>query len=259
MRTAPGTRNAAAAARGAARNPATPWQVAVFALRGAKAYRGCHVSQTDSFIEEVTEEVRRDRLFRLMRKYGWIAVLVVLLVVGGAAWNEWRKAQAETRAQATGDAIIAALQADAPDARVGALAAVETHTPGARAVVDMLRAAELAGAGQAGEAAALLDRVATDGALPDIYRDLAGFKAALLPGALSAEERRQRFEGLVAAGSPLRLQAEEQLALMDIEAGARAAAIERLQRIMDDSEATAGLQRRASRLMLALGADSRAG
>jgi len=55
------------------------------------------------------------------------------------------------------------------------------------------------------------------------------------------------------------LQAQEQLALMDIEAGARDAAIERLQKIMDDSEVTPGLQRRASRLMLALGADSRAG
>jgi len=217
------------------------------------------VSQTDSFIEEVTEEVRRDRLFRLMRKYGWIAVLVVLLVVGGAAWNEWRKAEAEARAQATGDAIIAAMQADAPDARVDALATVETHTPGAQAVVDMLRAAELAQDGQAGEAAELLDRVATDGALPDIYRDLAGFKATLLADALPAEERRLRLEALVASGSPLRLQAQEQLALMDIEAGARDAAIERLQKIMDDSEVTPGLQRRASRLMLALGADSRAG
>jgi hypothetical protein len=217
------------------------------------------VSQTDSFIEEVTEEVRRDRLFRLMRKYGWIAVFVVLLVVGGAAWNEWRKAEAEARAQATGDAIIAAMQADAPDARVDALATVETHTPGAQAVVDMLRAAELAQDGQAGEAAELLDRVATDGALPDIYRDLAGFKATLLADALPVEERRLRLEALVASGSPLRLQAQEQLALMDIEAGARDAAIERLQKIMDDSEVTPGLQRRASRLMLALGADSRAG
>ena len=217
------------------------------------------MSQTDSFIEEVTEEVRRDRLFRLMRKYGWIAVLAVFLVVGGAAWNEWRKAQAEARAQATGDAILAALQADAPDARAGELAAVETHTPGGQAVVDMLRAAELARAGQVDEAATLLDRVATDGALPDIYRDLAGFKAVLLPGALGEDERRARLEGLVQAGSPLRLQAQEQLALMDIAAGARDSAVERLRAIMDDSQATPGLQRRASRLMLALGADSRAG
>ena len=51
------------------------------------------MSDTDSFIDEVTEEVRRDRLFGLMKRYGWIAALAVLLIVGGAAWNEWRKAQ----------------------------------------------------------------------------------------------------------------------------------------------------------------------
>jgi fermentation-respiration switch protein FrsA (DUF1100 family) len=42
------------------------------------------VSDTDSFIDEVTEEVRRDRLFGLMKRYGWIAALAVLLIVGGA-------------------------------------------------------------------------------------------------------------------------------------------------------------------------------
>ncbi|MTJ04142.1 MAG: hypothetical protein FH759_05525 [Sediminimonas qiaohouensis] len=216
------------------------------------------MSQTDSFIEEVTEEVRRDRLFRLMRRYGWIAVLAVLLLVGGAALNEWRKSQAEARAQATGDAILAAMQADEPQARVDALASVETHTPGAQAVVDMLRAAELVADGQAEAAAGALDSIATDGELPEIYRDMAGFKSALLAETLGDEERRLRLEGLVSSGSPLRLQAEEQLALMDIAAGAREDAIERLQRIMDDSMVTSGLRRRASRLMLALGAEDAA-
>ena len=51
------------------------------------------MSDTDSFIEEVSEEVRRDRLFKLMKRYGWIAILAVLLLVGGAAFNEVRKAR----------------------------------------------------------------------------------------------------------------------------------------------------------------------
>ena len=45
------------------------------------------MSNPDSFIREVTEEVRRDRLYGYVRRYGWIAALLVLLVVGGAAWN----------------------------------------------------------------------------------------------------------------------------------------------------------------------------
>ena len=70
------------------------------------------MSQSESFIEEVTEEVRRDRMFGLMRRYGWIAVLLVLMLVGSAAWIEWRKAQAQAAAQAMGDAMIAALEAE---------------------------------------------------------------------------------------------------------------------------------------------------
>ena len=45
------------------------------------------MSNPDSFIDEVTEEVRRDRLFALFRKYGWIGLVVVLGIVGGAGWT----------------------------------------------------------------------------------------------------------------------------------------------------------------------------
>jgi len=49
------------------------------------------MSDTDSFIDEVTEEVRRDQLYGYLRKYGWIAAVVILAIVCGAAWNEYRK------------------------------------------------------------------------------------------------------------------------------------------------------------------------
>ena len=52
------------------------------------------MSDTDSFIDEVNEEVRRDRFYFMLKRYGWIAVLAVILLVGGAAWNEYQKAQA---------------------------------------------------------------------------------------------------------------------------------------------------------------------
>ncbi len=57
------------------------------------------MSNTDSFIEEVSEAVRRDRLYALMRRYSGLAVALVALIVGGAAYNEWRKAETLARAQ----------------------------------------------------------------------------------------------------------------------------------------------------------------
>ena len=38
-------------------------------------------NQSDTFIDEVTEELRRDRLYGAMRRYGWIVVLVIVAVV----------------------------------------------------------------------------------------------------------------------------------------------------------------------------------
>ena len=42
-------------------------------------------NQNDSFIDEVTEDLRRDRLFGVFRRYGWIAIALIVLVVAGAA------------------------------------------------------------------------------------------------------------------------------------------------------------------------------
>jgi hypothetical protein len=212
------------------------------------------VSQSESFIEEVTEEVRRDRLFGLMRRYGWIAILVVLALVGGAAWNEWRKAQDAAAAQAAGDALIAALSADDSAARVSALREVEATSNGARIARDFLTVSELIETGATDEALALLQTIASDGEVDQTYRQLAGFKALLLDaGDMSLADRRVGFEGIAQTSPMLRVAAEEQLALIEIEQGDIQAAISRLQSLQSDAEATAGLRQRASQLIVALG------
>jgi hypothetical protein len=96
------------------------------------------MSDTDSFIEEVSEEVRRDRMFDLFRRYGWIAVAAVLLLVGGAAWNEWSRSQQQTRAEALGDAVVAALQLEDAAQRAAALQDIQSQTADGQAMVQLL-------------------------------------------------------------------------------------------------------------------------
>ncbi|WP_375266065.1 hypothetical protein [Planktotalea sp.] len=216
------------------------------------------MSDTDSFIEEVSEEVRRDRLYGYMRKYGWIAVLAILAIVGGAAYNEYSKAQNLAKAQTAGDAILAALEADEPEARVAALEEVRGQdiTQGAKAVVSLMQAAEQGASDDAAGSQAALEKIAVDGSLPEIYRQIASFKAASQSnGSLSVEDRRIRLEALSAPGTSLRLLATEQLALIDIETADTDAAIEKLQGIVVDAEVTAGLRQRATQLIIALGAE----
>ncbi len=213
------------------------------------------MSQSDSFIDEVTEEVRRDRLYRTFKRYGWIGIVAVLLLVGGAAFNEWRKAQVRAEAEALGDAIIVALGEEDRAARNAALEAIEPQTGGARAIVGLLAAGE-SGTEAAPESAERLLALADSPDVPQVYRQIAVLKAVALPDAgLSPEDKRTRLEGLAAAPGIVRLLAEEQLALVDIEQGERERALERLGEIADSAEATAGLRQRAAQLIVALDGD----
>ena len=211
------------------------------------------MSDTDSFIDEVTEEVRRDRMFNLLRRYGWIAVVAVLLLVGGAAWNEWRLSQQRKQSEALGDAIVSALQLETAAERATALQKIETAE--APAIIQLLSAAELAGDDRGCEAIAQLAAVQSNDTLPLIYRHIAEFKALVIEDdGQSAETRRTGFERLIASGSALRVLAEEQLALLDIAANDVDGALVRLQRLLEDSEITPGVRRRVTQLITALGA-----
>ncbi|OED50919.1 hypothetical protein [Leisingera sp. S232] len=212
------------------------------------------MSDTDSFIDEVTEEVRRDRLYVMLKRYGWIGGLAVALIVGGAAFREYTKAKDLAAAEKLGDEITAALEIDGSEAQATALAAVSAESAGGAAVLNMLEAGALAEAGKTAEAVARLEAVAVDGDLPLIYRSIASFKAlALQADSLSAADRRVQYEALAQPGAPLALLAAEQLALLDVEEGNTEAAVNRLRDIVADATVSADLKERASQVIVALG------
>ena len=210
------------------------------------------MSDSDSFINEVTEEVRREKLYGYLRRYGWIGVAAVLLLVGGAAFNEYRAGQERAAAEATGDALLAALEVDDPAARAAAMAGIDTSGPSA-AVALLLRAATLEEAGDTAGAAEVLGNLASNGDVPEMYRDLAAFKAAMLPTDDLAA-RKANLEALASPGRPFSLLAQEQLAYVALDEGDQAGAIAILEHIVEDAAVTRGLRDRAETLMVALGA-----
>lgn len=213
------------------------------------------MSDTDSFIDEVSEEVRRDRLFKLMKKYGWIAIVLVLVLVGGAAFNEYRKASEQAAAQALGDEIIVALQTEDDDARASALQALVAQGE-ASAIVGLLTAVEDVNSGSQDAAVAGLLAITQDQNLPTAYRQVAELKLLMLLGDdLPTPERMSRLQTLAAPGAPFRLLAEEQMAMAEISANDSENALIRLFAILEDGEVTAGLRRRVSQLIVALGGD----
>lgn len=219
------------------------------------------MSNQDSFIDEVTEEVRRDKLYKTFRKYGWIGALLVILIVGGAAFNEYRKAQAASEAQAAGDAILAALEISDPLERVTALAELEASGSAEKqAILALMRADSALQSDDRSTAMALFTKLADDSALPTSYRDLATMKLVLAAGSdMSADEKIGRLNSMALGGGAFRLLATEQLALAEIERGDSDAALAHLRTIIEDATVSQGLRRRASQLIVALGGELTAG
>ncbi len=215
------------------------------------------MSNPDSFIDEVTDEVRRDKLFATFKKYGWIGGLLVAVVVGGTAWTEWRKSADAAQAQAFGDAVFAATEAADPAARRAALAAVPA-TGERAAVLNLLLASDPSDDRTATIGA--LQKVEADATLPQVWRDLAVLRRLSLQGAeLSLAERRGLLEPIAQPGRTFRPLAAEQLAYLLVEEGKAPEAITALQALTEDQEAPAGLRSRAGQMIVALGGTPKQG
>lgn len=214
------------------------------------------MSDSDGFIEEVTEELRRDQMMATLKRYGWIAVLVVLLIVGGAAFSEYRKAQTRAQAEGLGDAILSALESEDAASRVTGLQSVEAADPQASAVLALLTASEQLAADDLSGAVSNLDAVAVNADIPLIYRQIAQFKSLTLQtDTLPVADRKQGFEALGAAGGNLSLLAQEQLALIAIQEGDAEGAIAVYQAVLNDAGVTPDLQQRALQVIVALGGE----
>lgn len=210
------------------------------------------MSESDSFIHEVSEEVRRDRLFRMFKKYAWVLALVVIAIVGGTAYNEWNKSASEAEARLTGDLMSAAIAANDP----GALQSLAAEQSASKFVLQLQQANLLIEAGDTAAALEALRAVANDAGAAPVYADLAWLKIVMLDGPnMPATEREITLDRLTAANAPYRLLAQEQRAMQYVRDGDIEAAINDLLAILGDTAAPTGLRNRAQQLIVALGGD----
>ncbi|MCH1412771.1 MAG: hypothetical protein L7U86_05190 [Rhodobacteraceae bacterium] len=214
------------------------------------------MSDTDSFLQEVSEELRRDRLYKHLRKYGWIAILLVIVIVGAATYREYLKSQAVMEAQLFGTSIIGALNEKNAVDRISKLQKINAPSENSKAILAMLLSAETNGNNSLGLEKSTLSDITQSLSIDAHYRDLLNFKILLGSAeTMNLDERRTAFEVLSKPGNPFRLLAEEQMVLIEIELGNTDKAIEKISQILLDSELTAGLRNRATQMMIALGKD----
>lgn len=206
------------------------------------------MSDTDSFIDEVTEEVRRDRLFGYFRRYGWIPAVIILALVGGTAYSEWSKSVVAQAAQVRGDALLDALDVQDKPESISALSSIVAQED-----TDVVASFLLAGLDQS-LASELLTVIAENMEQPKYIRDLARLKLAATPDAASKDEAVSILTDLSAPGGLYRNAATEILVALELQRGNRDVALELLQSHVQDAGATRAQVQRMGELIVALGA-----
>jgi hypothetical protein len=231
--------------------------------KAVATHSGERIRVVDIF-DEVEEDLRAERAEKLLKKYGWVLIVVIVAIVGAAAgWQLWKRHQnqQDTAAATRYIAVQNALEqspvqpAAATPAQLAALDQLAATAPDGYRTLARLQAADLkAGAGDNAGAIALWNTVAADPNADRLLRDLASLLAAQHeldhgdPAQLEA-----RLKPLAERGNPWSTLAQEQLAMLDLRQGKLDDARKMLQTLSFDIDSPAGLRARASALLTGLG------
>lgn len=207
---------------------------------------------TDVF-REVDEEVRREQLLKLWRRYSKHVIAAVLLVLAVIAailgWRQWQEQRRIDRA----NAYLAA--AALPPAEAVEAYEQMTGEDGYGVLARLRQGSVLAELGRKAEALAAFEALAMDRDVPQVYRDLAVILSAQHAlGQADSGELIRRLEPLTAADNPWRLPAMELTALAELHAGNTARARTLFLTLADDPAAPAGLRGRAAEIAATLSA-----
>ncbi len=202
--------------------------------------------------QEVDEDLRRDRMSRLAKRYGGVigavAVLIVAATAGYQVWQGWRTSQREA---VTGQLVNALTQTQASPAKgIEALSSYALTAPAELAVLAHLNEAALyVGEGKSAEAVAIYDSVAANAQVDVTYRDLAVLLSITQQiGGGDAAALQTRLQPLTADGNAWRFSAREMMALLAVRTGDTERARTLFQQLADDSLAPSGVRSRAAEL-----------
>jgi hypothetical protein len=208
----------------------------------------------DSFIREVNEELRSDRLRFVWRRFSRVIIAVaVLIVLGTAAYSAYRY-WASNQASDTGDKFIAALalaDQNKPDEALAALTAIEKNGHGDYPLLAQMRAATLlAQKGDKAGAIAAFSAIGKDSSAPAVIQDAARIRAGfLLVETGTYEQVSAEVEEMAVPSNSFRGSAREVLGLAAYKAGNFAKAREWFQAIADDAQSPRNIANRAQMML----------
>jgi len=215
---------------------------------------------TETFVREVDENLRRDRMRDFFKEYGnWLVVAVglFLAISGGLIW--WNQHQVQKRGEqveqlaqvykeiGSGNTAKAAPQLDA---------LADSDSKAVRASAQFARAALALQQNDTKQAAATYKAIADDGGMPRPYRDAALIRQAALEfDQLKPDEVIARLAPLTKAGEPWFGSAGEMTALALLKQGKNQQATQLFAAIAKDKSAPEAIRGRAAQLASSMGID----
>ncbi|MEM9105941.1 MAG: tetratricopeptide repeat protein [Pseudomonadota bacterium] len=208
----------------------------------------------DSFIREVDQELRSERMKSIWERFGkyiiGVAVLIVLVTAAVRGYEYWTN----QRANNSGDAFLAALnlaREGRQDEALAALRELESSGTGSYPALARMRAATvLADSGDIDAAISDFSVIGNDNSIPAAVRDIARVRAAyLLVDNGSYDDVSAQVEGLSGADNPMRHSAREALGLAAWKSGELTQARDWFDQIVGDTGVPPGIAQRAQMML----------
>ena len=208
------------------------------------------MSENESFIDEVTEEVRRDKLYLFLKKYGWIGGLAVLLIVLSSVIVEIQSTARIAEAEKNGDFLADILQKIEKGEEIDFDRSTEFFEEGS--LVSLLIETMLAEKSFDYEGAKVAYTAILDNEkIPSSFKDFAKFKLLLL---LKNDPQRaeQLLDELITPNNSFRILALEQKVFKNIRENKWQDAQTNLDLLKSDPSTTQAFQSRLGQIQKAI-------
>ena len=207
------------------------------------------MSENESFIDEVTEEVRRDKLYLFLKKYGWVAILMVIIIVSTSIFVEFRNNARVTASQKLGDFLTESLTQD--EGKSGAFDFSSEGLNDDSLIALLLKAKHFELNSDYKNAKISYNSIINNSEASHGFSDFVKFKLVLLLRDQPSKAE-QIFNELITPNNPFRLLALEQKVLFNIAEKKWKEAQKNLDLIKSDPSTTQGLQSRVNQIQKAI-------
>ena len=216
------------------------------------------MANPESFLEEVAEEVRRDRLFKFFKKNGWIIAFVILATLCASIAYEWRKNSEISRAKSNGDLLTLALEKSQKGNLEELIDLLSDNSPYLRPSSDLMAVTKLYYAellynidNDSSESMSVLKEIFSNESISTTLRQLAKIKYLLL---FSGDNKLKQdlIDELSSPGNHYRFLAQEHKVQTYLASGMSDEANRQIDILLNDLEVSEQQKRRLMDLKLAI-------